>query len=261
MHINSLMHINWSNPFFLNIATGETAYPFPDPAAGIVTPFPTYGNYGGGHYSEGIAFDGTLLTKPNGNPLGYAQLLAVGVEGQDPVDYFDYLSYRHDVLTSGPFYSPSADIDFINRLILFSSNDPEANLYAGFAELGMIGSLAVHGELDELSPFKLIAAFTDAVKHIEYGLEHLDPFELGIVLDLLFEQTALDTFVFDFSIKTDSFGEELLELLALNAVNQILDGDEADDAFLATGFPFAGTSDYQLVYTLGTTNDLDLVSA
>jgi len=256
------MHINWNKPFFLNIATGETSYPLPNPGAGIVTPFPTYGNYGGGHYSEGIAFDGTLLTNSNGSPLGYAQLLAAGVGGQDPVDYLDYLSYRHDVLTSGPLYSASADIDFINRLIPFSSIDAEANLYAGFTELGMIGSLAVHGELDELSPLKLIAAFADAVKHIEYGLEHLDPFELGIVLDLLFEQTALDTFVFDFSIKTDSFGEELLELVALNAVNRILDGDEADDAFLDTGFPFSGTSDYQLVYTLGTSsNDLDLVSA
>jgi len=256
-----MAHINWSKPFFLNIATGETSYPFPNPAAGIVTPFPTYGNYGGGHYSEGIAFDGTLLTKPNGSPLGYAQLLAHGAGGQDPVDYLDYLSYRHDVLTSGPLYSASADIDFINRLIPYSSNDPEANLYAGFTELGMIGSLAVHGELDELSPLKLIAAFADAVKHIEYGLENLKPPELFIALNLLFEQTALDTFVFDFSITTDSFGEELLELVAMNAVNQILDGDEADDAFLNTGFPFAGTSDYQLVYTLGTSNDLDLVSA
>ena len=256
-----MAHIHWNDPFFLNIATGETSYPFPDPGAGIVTPFPTYGNYGGGHYSEGIAFDGTLLTKPNGNPLGYAQLLAQGAGGQDPVDYLDYLSYRHDVLTSGPLYSASADIDFINRLIPYSSNDPEANLYAGFTELGMIGSLAVHGELDELSPLKLIAAFADAVKHIEYGLENLKPPELFIALNLLFEQTALDTFVFDFSITTDSFGEELLELVAMNAVNQILDGDEADDAFLNTGFPFAGTSDYQLVYTLGTTNDLDLVSA
>jgi hypothetical protein len=253
-------HINWSKPFFLNIATGETSYPFPDPDAGIVTPFPTYGNYGGGHYSEGIAFDGTLLTKPNGSPLGYAQLLAQGTGGQDPVDYLDYLSYRHDVLTSGPVYSPSADIDFINRLILYSSNDAEANLYAGFTELGMIGSLAVHGELDELSPLKLIAAFTDAVKHIEYGLENLP--EITVALDLLFESTDdPDVFVFDFSITTDSFGEELLELVAMNAVNQILDGDEADDAFLDTGFPFAGVSDYQLVYTLGTPNDLDLVSA
>jgi len=256
-----MTHINWDKPFFLNVETGETSYPNPDPGAGIVQPFPTYGNYGGGHYSEGIAFDGTLLTKPNGSPLGYAQLLAKGTGGQDPVDYLDYLSYLHDVLTSGPAYSASADIDFLNRLILYSSNDPEANLYAGFAELGTIGSLAIHGELDELSVPKLIAGFVDAINHIEYGLENLQQPELTIALNFLFEPTGdPNVFVFDFAITTDSFGEELLELVAMNAVNQILDGDEVGDPFLSTGFPFPGTSDYQLVYTLGTANDLDLIS-
>ena len=92
-HIN-MAHINWNKPFFLNIATGETSYPLPDPGAGIVTPFPTYGNYGGGHYSEGIAFDGTLLTNSSGGIGQGIRGLArrdVQEEGLVPIDVHECL--------------------------------------------------------------------------------------------------------------------------------------------------------------------------
>jgi hypothetical protein len=255
-----MTYIHWEQPFYVNPATGQTSYPGPNPLLGVVAPLPTYGNYGGGAYSEGGASDGNWLTKPDGTPLGYLQLLALGSGGEDPVDYLDYLFYRHDVLTSGPAYSASADIDLLNRLILYSSSDPEANLYAGGAELAMIGSLAAHGELDELSPAQLVLGLTDAVHHIAIGLESLPPDELEEALDFFFESAGDGVFVFDFSLTTHSFGEELVELVALNAVNQLLDAGEAEDVPLDTGFPFFGTSDYQLSYN-ALTGDLDLVAA
>jgi hypothetical protein len=250
--------INWTMPFYLNPTTGETSYPDPDPLAGIVVPSLTYGNYGGGHYSEGVAYDGQLLTKPDGSPMGYNRLLAHGTGGEVPKDYLDFLNYRHDVLTSGPVYSPSADIDFLNRLIVYLSIDPEANLYAGFAELGMIVSLAIHDYLDELSPLQLIAGFTDAVNQIEYGLENLEPEELTLALNFLFVPAGGDVYARGFSITTTSFAEELLELTLLGTADAILDGDEGDPP-LNTGFPFPGETDYQLVFTVGT-HDLDLIS-
>ena len=38
----------------------------------------------------------------------------------------------------------------------------------------MVGSLALHGFLNVLSPFQLLGALTDAVKDIDYGLDNLE---------------------------------------------------------------------------------------
>jgi hypothetical protein len=257
---DTMTNINWTKPFFLNPTTGTTSFPAPDPLAGTVVPFPTYGHYGGGHYAENQAYDGTLLTKPDGSPLGYAQLLALGNSDQDPVDKLDYLSYRHDVLTSGPVYSPFPDIDLLNRLILLdSSYDPGASLYDGFATIGMIGSIAAHGYLSSVSPFLLIAGFVDALKDIEFGLENLPQPELGVALNFLFEPTPdPNVFVLDFMLTTTSFSQKLVERAVMKTVDAIWDGGEGDPP-LNTGFPLPGTTDYQLVFTVGT-HDLDIIS-
>ena len=254
-----MTNINWTKPFYLNFSAGTTSFPDPDPVAGTVVPFPTYGHYGGGNYAENQEYDGALLTKLDGSPLGYTQLLTLGSPDQDPVDRLDYLFYRHDLLTSGPLYSPVPDIDLLGRLILLdSSYDPGASLYAGAASIGMIGSIAVHGFLGSVSPVLLIAGFVDAFKDIEFGLENLPQPELDGVLDLLFAPTGdPNVFVFDFTITTTSFRQELVERTVMNAVDAIWDGGEGDPP-LNTGV-LPGATDYQLVFTLGT-HDLDLIT-
>src|SRR5215475_4847646 len=87
-----MSHINWDTPFFFDPATGQGA-PAGTPGA---VPFPTYGNYGGAGYSSG-QLGGHPLTKPDGSPYTYAELLQIGTALQHPVDSLDYLFYVHDV--------------------------------------------------------------------------------------------------------------------------------------------------------------------
>ena len=85
--------------------------------------------------------------------------------------------------------------------------------------------------------------------------------ELANALNLIFEPSGdPGVFVFDFAIKTTSFKQELLETVAMNTLNAVIDGGEADNVPLATGFPFPGTSHYELAYN-AITGDLDLNAA
>jgi hypothetical protein len=254
-----MTHINWDKPFFIDPSTGETVPPLTPGAI----PFPTYGHYGGGNYSAG-EFGGVLIKLPNGNPYSFVQLVAIGNDQQDPVDILDYFSYVHDVASSqsGPGYTPlqaQADATLLSSVVALNSHyDPEAALYAGATSLGMIGSLALHGFLNVLSPFQLVVALSDAVHDIQFGLKHLPKGELANALNLIFEPSGGE-FVFEFSIKTTSFKQELLEAVAMNTLNAIIDGGEADNAPLNTGF-FPGTSHYELAYN-AITGDLDLNTA
>lgn len=257
-----MTHINWDKPFFINPSTGETVPPLTPGAI----PFPTYGHYGGGGYSAGV-FGGALITQAPGVPYGsMAALNAVGTPLQDAVDIIDYLSYVHDVRSSQiPVYNAAqaqADAALLGAVVAVNSHyDPEAALYAGSITLGMVGSLALHGFLNVLSPFQLIAALTDAVRDIDWGLDHLPQSELADALNFIFEPTAdPNVFVFDFAIKTTSFKQELVEAVAMNTLNTIIDGGEADNVPLNTGFPFPGTSHYELAYN-AITGDLDLNAA
>jgi hypothetical protein len=51
----------------------------------------------------------------------------------------------------------------------------------------MLQQLATKDGLDELSPFLLLAAVTDAVKDIQFGLTHLDRDERALALGTVFE--------------------------------------------------------------------------
>ncbi len=194
-------------------------------------------------------------------------LNAIGTDEEDAVDIIDYFSYVHDVRSSqtGPVYNlaqAQADAQLLGSVVAFNSRyDPEVALYAGSISLGMIGSLALHGFLNVLSPFQLLGALTDAVKDIDYGLDHLPGEELADALNFIFEPTGdPNVFVFDFAIKTTSFRQEFVEVIAMNTLNAIIDGGEADNAPLSTGFPFPGTSHYELAYN-AMTGDLDLNAA
>ena len=255
-------HINWDKPFFIDPSTGETVPPLTPGAI----PLPTYGNYSGGNYSAG-EFGGVLITEPVGTPYSFPMLNAIGTDAQDAADIIDYFSYVHDVRSSqtGPLYNAAqaqADAQLLSSVVAVDSHfDPEAALYAGSISLGMIGSLALHGFLNVLSPFQLIGALTDAVRDIDWGLDHLPPDELADALNFIFEPSAdPEIFVFDFAIRTTSFREEFVEVIAMNTLNAIIDGGEADNAPLSTGFPFPGTSNYELAYN-AITGDLDLNAA
>jgi hypothetical protein len=122
------------------------------------------------------------IPKPNGDPYSYNKLVKLGDdETQDPKGMSDYFYYEHDaeLAKAGSGYTTEhaqADINLIESLTLNDtsySNDAEATLYDGFATLAMIGRLLINDQLDQISPTLLLAAATDAVNDIEYGLQNL----------------------------------------------------------------------------------------
>lgn len=255
-----MAYIQWEKPFFVDPATGDIV---PAGTEGAV-PLPTYGNYGGGGYSAG-AFGGEPLTTLSGEPLTQDELTQLG-SPQAPRDALDYRFYLHDIASNDvgePYDAEQAEADaaLVEELIdLDARYDPEASLYAGGATFGMIGRLALNDQLDALSLPLLVAATEDAVGDIRYGLENLPQQELVSALGLLFEPTAEEgVFAFDFDVTTTSLDEEIVEYLALNALNDAVDSGETDDVPLDTGLPFSGTSDYRLTFNVAT-RDLDFVS-
>ncbi|MDP8920660.1 MAG: hypothetical protein M3O00_17625 [Pseudomonadota bacterium] len=253
--------INWDKTFPVDPSTGEV---LPVGREGALE-LPTYGNYGGGGYSAG-EFGGQLLTTSSGRPLSQTRLTTLGSKSEDPVDRLDYLFYRHDVASNdvGEAYTRGqarADVSLIKSLIkLDASYDPEASLYAGSASFAMIGRLAINDKLHLVSPKVLIAAVEDAVGDIQYGLENLPHQELVAALGKLFEPTSdPGVFAFDFEVETTSFRQEVVEYVALNALNDAIDFGDADDAPLNTGFPVGGVSEYQLTFNIAN-RDLDFVS-
>ncbi|MEE1613831.1 hypothetical protein [Microvirga sp. CF3016] len=255
-----MAYIQWEKPFFVDPATGEIVLAGTEGAV----PLPTYGNYGGGGYSAG-AFGGEPRTTLSGEPLMQDELTQLGPL-QAPRDALDYRFYLHDVASNdvGEPYDQEqaeADVALVEELtVLDARYDPEASLYAGGATFGMIGRLALNDELDTLSLPALLAATQDAVGDIRYGLENLPQQELVSALGLLFEPTGEEgVFAFDFEVTTTSLDEEIVEYLALNALNDAVDFGEADDGPLDTGLPFSGTSDYRLTFNVAT-RDLDFVS-
>ena len=100
----------------------------------------------------------------------------------------------------------------------------------------------------------------DAARDIEFGLDHLSKPELNLALGSFFEQSGKQTFTFSFEITTQSFGEELVEAAAIQAVANAI--NEKHDPMVDTGLfssPFGGTSEYEFVYNVKT-HDLDLLS-
>lgn len=258
-----MAYIHWDKPFYVDLSTGESV---PPGTPGAI-PVPTYGNYVGGNAYSAGEFGGVLITQPDGSPYSFPELNAIGTPEQDAVDIIDYVSYVHDVKSSqvGPIYNAAqaqADAQLLGAVVALDSHyDPEAALMAGVISFGMVGSLALHGFLNVLSPFQLLTALTDAIRDIDYGLDHLPPEELANALNFIFEPTAdPNVYVFDFAIKTTSFRQEFAEVIAMNALNTIIDGGEADNTPLSTGFPFPGTSHYELAYN-AITGDLDLNAA
>lgn len=156
-----MTYINWTKDVFIDPVTfSASAGP-----GGI--PIPTYGNYGGPDYSDGVV-GGTI-------PLSGAL---------PPVDQLDALFFAHDLayqLQPSANEIPSADLALIHgieSLTATGSLDAEASLYAGATILGVISFMGLNGNLP--SPQELAVADATAAYDIEYGLSHLSPTEQGL---------------------------------------------------------------------------------
>ena len=245
-----MSHINWDTPFFFDPSTGHSA---PQGTPGAV-PFPTYGNYGGADYQSG-QLGGILLTKADGSPYTYAELLQSANALVHPLDQLDYLFYIHDVksFAAGSNYSDTqaaADAALLNGMVALNTDyDPEASLYAGAAELAMLGNLGIHEKLGLLSPSEALAALKDAAHDLQYGLDHLPQDELSFALSAIFHPTSdPNLFRFDFAITTDSYAQEFYEMTVMKSLSAILDAATHHHTNLDTGFPTPGTTHYGFTY-------------
>jgi hypothetical protein len=238
-----MTYILWDDPFFVDPTTG-VAY---DTYQAGTIPVPKYGNYGG-------AFS---------DPLSFPSI-------KGPVDASDGFYQVHDseseLAGSNEMLQVAADIKLITSLTFDDSSysaDPEATLYDGIVTAGLIGRLAINDELGLVGPGLLSSALVDAAQDIEFGLDHLPKPELNVALDAFFEQSGKHTFTFSFDITTQSFGEELVEAVVIQAVAGAI--NEKNDPIVDTGLfdnLFAGgggTSEYDFVYNFKT-HDLDLIS-
>src|SRR5215208_177886 len=166
--------------------------PFPE----ITLPFPTYGLNGGAGFTGGAFVGEGDYVPPSlfDEPVG--------------LDLVDLAFFRHDLdtETAAAAQNPivqaelqaQADYDLLQELVDFNRHDladPEASLYAGAAELGMILSLAINPVGIDLTPKELAKDTRDAIQNIEYGLRHLGPEEFQDVQEWLSGiYTALDDF-------------------------------------------------------------------
>ena len=256
-----MAYINWDLLFYVDPTTGESTVSTNPHAIGI----PTYGNYWGANFAQHM-LPGVPPTNFFGLPLTEAQLDATPSLLDDTLGDLDRAAYEHDVawlhLTGYTLAGALTDLAYLNKAVALNPTDPEESLFAGLTTVGMIGSITLHGYgyLLLASPAKLVSAIKDAVHDIQYGLKNLPPAEQHLALSLIFEPAGLNEYVFDFAIKTKSFFQEYVEWNAMNALNAIIDGGEADNLLLNTGFPFYGTSHYALEYN-AISGDIDLVSA
>jgi len=167
------MYINWSKDVYIDPVT-LTAGPGPN---GI--PIPTYGNYGGPDYSDGLV-GGTIPTS-----------------GAVPwVDPLDHLFFNHDLAyqqNPGATELPSADLTLIHGIEYLTAThqlDAEASFYGGAAILGVAAFMAANGH--PLSPGELLFAEATALYDIQHGLSHLNSTERAIAMAEL--QNIVDAF-------------------------------------------------------------------
>jgi hypothetical protein len=153
-----MAHINWDQPFYVDPATLLPA------ASGI--PLPTYGNFGGAGYSQGV-----FIANPD-----LAQFDPV------PVDALDQEFLFHDqasALADTTAEQAAADAALIRGIEVVDQGqlDAEASLYAGGATLAMIEQLAAADSLGLLSQGELAQASGNALENIGSGLSGLSTAE------------------------------------------------------------------------------------
>jgi hypothetical protein len=253
-----MSNIRWDELFYVDPTTGAVSQV---PEEGFIAA-PNYGTYGGPFNPEE-----PLLTKNNGDPYSYKQLVKVGDATQDPVDIIDYFFYLHDLelAQAGSGYTDDhalADINLLQSLTLTdTSYDAEASLYDGVVTLAMIQRLAVNDQLDMISPTLLLAAVTDAANDIEYGLQHLPDDEKLLALETIFGPLSDDgsyqlEFTFPSIPGASEFQNEVVEFVAITAVANAI--NEQGD--MAAPPLFSPEDDYILRFDWPNA-DLDILTA
>ena len=164
-----MVNINWDVVFYFGSMTLKPA------ASGIAVP--TYGNYGGPGYSEGVF-------APPSPPY------------EPAVDVLDAQFLAHDVASAAalsPSQQSEADLALLQSVVALDpvELDAEASLYAGLTTLTMIGRLAAEGDLNLLSPIQTFVAVVDAAHDIGHGVAGLDAEERQQAQDWLL--AAADT--------------------------------------------------------------------
>jgi hypothetical protein len=228
---------------------------------------PTYGEYGGVNYSNGEP-NGTPVTTGNRkNPyLTYEQLNS-DPDAANPVDFLDYLFYRHDVALmlagDNPKKQAAADAALLQALVVYepaadlanpaAADRAEASLYEGATIIAMLYQLANANQLGLISPTVLMAAVTDAINSIAQGIpalqDHLDDLPEGSPFGV-----ADGLFYFGFSTAVLSEATEALVIgTAALSLNEFDLGDP--------GFPPLFTANDDYVITFNPTNsDVDLAT-
>jgi len=161
-----MANINWDQPFYVDLATLQPA------SSGI--PLPTYGNFGGAGYSQGI-----FIANPD--PAQFDPVPADALDQQ--FQFHDQASAAADTVAE----QAAADAALIRGIELANQGqaDPEANLYGGGATLAMIEQLAVADSLGLLAPGELAEASGNALESIGRGLAGLSADEAGQAADWL----------------------------------------------------------------------------
>jgi hypothetical protein len=155
-----MAEINWDKLDYIDLT------PLQSTSSGI--PIPTYGNFGGPGYSQGV-----FLVDPNPTQFN-----------PTPVDALDQQFLLHDQASDAADTTSEqavADLNLIRGIEAVSLNqlDAEASVYGGAATLVMIERLAASDNLNLLSPGELVHVTGDALQDIGRGLAGLDTDEIG----------------------------------------------------------------------------------
>jgi hypothetical protein len=174
---NKMENIHFDQPFYIDPVTLQPA------ASGI--PLPTYGNFGGAGYSQGM-----FVLNPD--PAQFDPV---------PIDALDQLFQIHDqayTVGATPGDLSVADVGLIRGITALdlSQLDPEASLYGGAATLAIIEHLEETDSLGLISQEELAGTTTEALQNIERGFAGLSTGEIFETIDWLNDvasATALET--------------------------------------------------------------------
>jgi len=161
--------INWNKPFKLELGNEFLHWP-------------TYGNYGGPHWTSG-RFGGDPPLDQNGSYLSNKEV-------HNNKGFLDYLFYRHDVasdLADTPKEEKAKDLELIRRIGDLTEKqlgDPEVSYYAGAATVFFSARLLVNDPEQALAK-KLAPYLEDALDNIETGLFGLSPNEFIQAISVL----------------------------------------------------------------------------
>ncbi|MFH5924247.1 hypothetical protein [Roseomonas xinghualingensis] len=162
-----MANIHWNQQFFVDSATLQPA------SSGI--PLPTYGNFGGAGYSQGVF-------SANPDPAQFDPV---------PVDALDQQFEIHDQESAAAdtvAEQAAADVTLIRGIEAANQvhqPDPEAALYGGGATLAMIEQLAAANSLELLAPGEFAEVSGNALESIGRGIAGLSAEEAGQAADWL----------------------------------------------------------------------------